>query len=116
MRKTGRLVASVVLLSISIRPVDLESVSVASYGCNSKTVGFLFTARPVLPLRGGEEFADQNPERSKCSRRQLCMSSSIELPKQSFFTFEGLIGAGKSTLLAKLQDSGVAIIPEPLER
>ncbi len=45
-----------------------------------------------------------------------CMSVSPDTQAQKFFAFEGLIGAGKSTLLAKLQDLGVAIIPEPLDR
>jgi predicted ATPase len=35
---------------------------------------------------------------------------------QKFYSFEGLIGAGKTTLLRKLEERGVAIIPEPLDR
>ena len=36
--------------------------------------------------------------------------------EQKFYSFEGLIGAGKTTLLRKLEERGVAIIPEPLDR
>ena len=75
----------------------------------------------MLSLRGGNSgFKQIRPDGLVCTRHatEACMSVSPDSQSraQNFFAFEGLIGAGKSTLLAKLQDLGVAIIPEPLDR
>lgn len=67
------------------------------------------TAAQVMLLRGG----------SRATARQPVVSADaagiVPGQIQNFFAFEGLIGAGKSTLLARLEQRGVAVIPEPLQ-
>jgi hypothetical protein len=75
----------------------------------------------MLALRGGNNGANQvHSDGRVCSRHAnepvMSVRPDSHHQAQKFFTFEGLIGAGKSTLLAKLQDLGVTIIPEPLDR
>jgi len=60
--------------------------------------------RTSLRLRGGSRATEPRQTEPK-----------VEGNIQNFFAFEGLIGAGKSTLLAKLEERGVAVIPEPLK-
>lgn len=60
--------------------------------------------RTSLRLRGGSRVTERGHAEPK-----------VEGGIQNFFAFEGLIGAGKSTLLAKLEERGVAVIPEPLK-
>eukprot|EP00960_Hanusia_phi_P034327 750995-Hanusia_phi.AAC.2 len=51
----------------------------------------------------------------KARSAPCCSAEESSACESKFFSFEGIIGAGKSTLLRKLQESGVLVIPEPLQ-
>jgi len=76
--------------------------------------------KSVRRLRGGGGVEDSEHARNVGAEIRIgVMSGGGEgdgKVRQKFYSFEGLIGAGKTTLLRKLEERGVAIIPEPLDR